>query len=84
MSAILIVIGATGSQKGSVVNRALKDGQYKVRGITRDVNSDKAKTLAARGVELVTADLNDEQSLIKAFEVCTTPLSGEADFANAK
>lgn len=69
MSPIITVIGATGVQGGSVVDAALKSGNYKVRAITRNINSDKAKALAARGVELATADLNDEQSLIKAFEV---------------
>jgi uncharacterized protein YbjT (DUF2867 family) len=69
MSSIITVIGATGVQGGSVVDAALKSGTYKVRAITRKINSDKAKALAARGVELAIADLNDEESLIKAFEV---------------
>lgn len=69
MSQIITVIGATGVQGGSVVDAALKSGIYKVRAITRNINSDKAKALAARGVELATADLSDEQSLIKAFHV---------------
>jgi len=71
MAPILTVIGATGAQGGSVVNQALKDGKYKVRAITRNVNSDKAKALASRGVEVVAADVNDEQSLTKAFEGST-------------
>jgi uncharacterized protein YbjT (DUF2867 family) len=69
VSPIITVIGATGVQGGSVVDAALKSSIYKVRAITRNINSDKAKALAARGVELATADLNDEQSLIKAFDV---------------
>lgn len=69
MAPILTVIGATGAQGTSVVNHALKDGKYKVRAITRNVNSDKAKALASRGVEVVAADVNNEQSLTKAFEV---------------
>jgi uncharacterized protein YbjT (DUF2867 family) len=69
MAPILTVIGATGAQGGSVLNQALKDGKYKVRAITRNVNSDKAKALASRGVEVVAADVNNEQSLTKAFEV---------------
>ena len=51
------------------MNAALEDGTYKVRAITRNVNSEKAKDLASRGVELATADVNSEQSLTKAFEV---------------
>ncbi len=74
MSPILSVIGATGAQGSSVVNSALKDGTYKVRAITRKVDSDKAKALAAKGVEVVAADLNDEESLVKAFEVRTTDI----------
>lgn len=53
------------------MNAALQDGTYKVRAVTRNVNSEKAKALAARGVEVVTADINSEQSLVKAFEVRT-------------
>lgn len=69
MAPILTVLGATGSQGGSVVNSALTEGVYKVRAVTRNVNSDKAKALAARGVEVVTADLNDQKSLVRVFEV---------------
>ena len=79
MSLILTVVGATGAQGGSVVNSALKSGTYKVRAITRNVNSEKAKALAARGVEIVAADINDEKSLIRAFNVskyyCLHPAS---------
>lgn len=69
MSQVLTVIGATGAQGSSVVNHALKDGKYKVRAITRNVTSSKAKALASRGVEVVSADINSEESLLKAFEV---------------
>jgi hypothetical protein len=71
MSQLLTVVGATGTQGTSLIDNALKDGTYKVRGLTRNINSEKAKALAARGVEVVRADINDEQSLIKAFEGST-------------
>ena len=66
---ILTVVGATGAQGSSVVNSALKSGLYTVRAITRNATSDKAKDLTARGAQVVTADLNDQASLVKAFEV---------------
>jgi hypothetical protein len=69
MSKILTVVGATGAQGGSVVASALKSGTYKVRGVTRNVESTSAKALTAQGVEMVTADTNDLESLVKAFEV---------------
>lgn len=69
MSKILTVLGATGVQGGSVVTAALKSNLYKVRAITRNVNSDAAKALSAQGVDVVAANLDDEESLVKAFEV---------------
>ncbi|KAF1344378.1 hypothetical protein BDV97DRAFT_52299 [Delphinella strobiligena] len=68
MSKILTVLGATGVQGGSVVTAALKSNLYKVRAITRNVNSDAAKALSAQGVDVVAANLDDEESLVKAFE----------------
>lgn len=69
MSKLITVVGATGAQGGSVVASALKSGNYKVRGITRNINSEAAKALTAQGVEMVSADANDEASLVKAFKV---------------
>jgi uncharacterized protein YbjT (DUF2867 family) len=69
MSKILTVIGATGTQGGSVAAAALSSGKYDVRGVTRDINSDASKALRSKGVEMIVADWNDEQSLVKAFEV---------------
>ena len=69
MPPILTVVGATGVQGGSVVDAALASGTYQIRAVTRDIQSDKAQALAAQGVQLVAADLNDEQSLVKAFDV---------------
>jgi uncharacterized protein YbjT (DUF2867 family) len=71
MSKLLVVVGATGQQGGSVVDSILGDAQlrkeYKIRGTTRDPGSDKGRALAKKGVEVVAADVNDEGSLRKAF-----------------
>ncbi|KAJ4992423.1 NmrA-like family protein [Stagonosporopsis vannaccii] len=66
-SKTIVVLGATGNQGGSVVNTYLQDSQWKIRAVTRNVNSEKAKKLASRGVEVVSADLGDPTSLEKAF-----------------
>lgn len=42
--------------------------KYHVRGLTRDTTSTKSKKLAEQGVELVQADLDDAESLQRAFE----------------
>ncbi|KAL1742101.1 hypothetical protein HDZ31DRAFT_84366 [Schizophyllum fasciatum] len=68
---IITVLGATGKQGGSVVNSILNDAaassKFTVRAITRDIQKDSAKALAAKGVEVVAADLNDKDSLRRAF-----------------
>ena len=67
---IIAVIGATGAQGGGLVSAILNDpnGGFVPRAITRNVNSDKAKSLAEKGVEVVQADLDDAASLEKAFK----------------
>jgi uncharacterized protein YbjT (DUF2867 family) len=67
---IIAVMGATGAQGGGVVRAILNDpsGGFVARAITRDVNSDKAKELAKLGAEVVAADLDNPESITKAFE----------------
>lgn len=69
MSKIIAVIGATGIQGSGVVNAFLKDPTWKIRAITRNPSSDKAKALTAQGVEVVSAELDNIESLKKAFAV---------------
>ncbi|MFO1304451.1 MAG: NmrA/HSCARG family protein [Burkholderiales bacterium] len=65
----IAVVGATGAQGGGLVRAILADrqGGFAARAITRDVNSDKAKELAALGAEVVAGDVDDEASLARAF-----------------
>jgi uncharacterized protein YbjT (DUF2867 family) len=67
---IIAVVGATGAQGGGLVRAILadKNGPFRPRALTRDVNSPKAKALAAAGAELATADLDDPATLRRAFE----------------
>ena len=66
---IIAVVGATGAQGGGLVRAILNDtnGSFTVRAVTRDVQSDKAKGLAALGAKVVAADLDSPESLKKAF-----------------
>ncbi|KZO94727.1 NAD(P)-binding protein [Calocera viscosa TUFC12733] len=65
---LVAVCGATGKQGGSVVNALLRHGGYRIRGLTRDLNSPSSQALAAQGVEVVTAEPFDKPSLLKAFK----------------
>ena len=66
---IIAVVGATGAQGGGLVRAILADptGGFAARALTRDVNSEKAKALAAAGAEVVAADVDDAASLRRAF-----------------
>lgn len=71
MTKTIAVLGATGQQGGGVANVLLKTPGWKVRAITRNPASEKAKALASQGAEVVAANIDDEESLVKAFEVST-------------
>src|SRR5208337_2810668 len=66
---IIAVVGATGAQGGGLVRaiQADKRGPFAVRALVRDVNSEKAKELAKLGAEVVAADVDDVESLKRAF-----------------
>jgi uncharacterized protein YbjT (DUF2867 family) len=66
---IIAVLGSTGSQGGGLAQAILTDPAktFAVRAITRDPNKDKAKALADKGAEVVAANLDDVESLKKAF-----------------
>ena len=66
---IIAVVGATGAQGSGLVRAILQDpsGEFAARAITRDVNSEKAKELAKLGAEVVAANVDDVESLKKAF-----------------
>jgi uncharacterized protein YbjT (DUF2867 family) len=61
-----LIIGATGQQGGSVIN-ALDGRGHDIVAFVRDDQSDKAQALAARGVDLVVGDLDDQASIETAF-----------------
>ncbi|EEP72294.1 NmrA family protein [Micromonospora sp. ATCC 39149] len=67
---IIAVVGATGSQGGGLVRAILDDenGPFAARALTRNPDSAAAKEFAARGVEVVQVDLDDEGGLRAAFD----------------
>ena len=66
---IIAVVGATGAQGGGLARAILADpsGGFACRAITREPNKDKANDLIRKGAEVVKADLDDMESLKKAF-----------------
>ena len=66
---IIAVLGATGAQGGGLVRAIQADpaAGFAARAVTRDVNTPKAKALAALGAEVVAANVDDAASLERAF-----------------
>lgn len=64
---LITILGITGTQGGSVANRFLTHPEWRVRGLTRNPNSAKAKGWSSRGVEIVKGDHDDLESLKTAF-----------------
>jgi len=92
---IIAVVGATGAQGGGLVRAILADpsGGFAARVLTRDVNGAKAKEFARLGAEVVAADVDNPESLKKAFDgaygaYCVTffwaHFSPEKEMAEAK
>ena len=92
---IIAVVGATGAQGGGLVRAILNDpgSGFAVRALTRKVDSDKATALKKTGAEVVPADLDDVESLKRAFAgaygvfLLTSfweHFSGEKELAQAK
>jgi uncharacterized protein YbjT (DUF2867 family) len=67
---IIVVFGATGAQGGGLAHAILNDpnSEFAVRAVTRNRGSDKAKALAKIGAEIVTADIDDPQSMKRVLK----------------
>lgn len=92
---IIAIVGATGAQGGGLLRAIVNDpsGGFAARALTRDVNSDKAKALVKLGAEVVAANLDDVESMKRAFAgaygaFCLTNFwehfSPEKEYAQAK
>ena len=66
---VIAIMGATGAQGGGLVRAIHTDrtGSFAARAITRKLDSEKARALAALGVEVVVGDADDPPSLERAF-----------------
>ncbi|KAL8944447.1 MAG: hypothetical protein Q9211_000589 [Gyalolechia sp. 1 TL-2023] len=97
MPKTLAVFGATGKQGRSVLDFVLNDPElsqkYEIRAITRDLDSEKAKSLRGK-VQVVQGDVRDRASLEKALTgvhtvfAMTNPIfapgGGEIEYDSAK
>ena len=67
---VIAVTGATGAQGGGLARALLSDPEsaFLVRAITRNPESEAALALRRLGADVVRADLDDADSLLRAFD----------------
>ena len=69
MSKTILVIGGTGRQGSGFIDHVQRSNSlHKLKIITRFSNSNEAKKLVARGVEVLNGSLFDESFLSHAFK----------------
>ena len=80
-SRVILVTGATGLQGGSVV-AALMERGHAARGLTRNLESDSARALSERGIDVRRGEFTDPESLAAALDgvdsafLVSTPFEG--------
>ncbi len=62
----ILITGVTGQQGGAVA-RALRGTGFRLRGLTRKPDGERAAALARNGVEIIKGDLDDEVTLRRAL-----------------
>ncbi|NII82695.1 MULTISPECIES: NmrA/HSCARG family protein [unclassified Pedobacter] len=66
---LITIVGVLGKQGLSAARTLLESGQYRVRGITRRIDSPEAQLLAQKGAELISLPLNlgYKKDFVEAF-----------------
>ncbi|PPJ23679.1 hypothetical protein C5E45_27510 [Nocardia nova] len=89
MEQVVFVTGATGQQGGAVADRLLADG-WRVRVLTRRPDSDRARSLARAGAQVIAGSLEDPATIARCvdgaygvYSVHPGPLSPEQDEVKA-
>ena len=68
MTKLIVIIGITGNQGGSVASTFLQDPKWRIRGLTRNPSSPESQRLSAQGIEIVQANLHDPNTLRDVFK----------------
>lgn len=66
----ILVTGATGQQGRAVVDALLSGefGEHEVYGLTRDLTTERARSLVERGVHVVAGDMRDHDRMVTLLE----------------
>jgi len=65
---LIVVFGGTGNQGGSVLKSLLKEKRFRLRTLTRNIHSKKAKKLASKGVEVFCGNMHQIEDLRHVYD----------------
>ncbi|KAF2086486.1 NAD(P)-binding protein [Saccharata proteae CBS 121410] len=65
---LIVIVGMTGNQGGSVVDVYINQSGRKIRGISRDPTKESSRGWSDRGVEMMAADVDDVAGLKEVFK----------------
>ncbi|PVH82302.1 putative NAD dependent epimerase/dehydratase [Cadophora sp. DSE1049] len=75
MSKLIVIVGITGKQGGSVATFFSTVPNWRIRGLTRNPSSPKALHYSSLGIEIMAADLSTPSTLTAAFAGATAIFS---------
>ncbi|KAM5353191.1 hypothetical protein ACJZ2D_016914 [Fusarium nematophilum] len=68
MTKLIVILGVNGNQGASVADVFLQEPGWTLRGVTRDLTTASSIAWQKKGVEMVAADQDDPESIVKAFQ----------------
>ncbi|CAF2821523.1 unnamed protein product [Rotaria sp. Silwood2] len=68
MKPLIVVVGATGRQGGSVIDALINSNKWTIRGLSRNITSEDSQKLIAKGVEMVSCNIDSLDECLEAFK----------------
>ncbi|CAF2112324.1 unnamed protein product [Rotaria magnacalcarata] len=68
MKPVIVVVGATGQQGGSVINALINSNRWTVRGLSRNISSEGSQKLIANGVQMISCNIDCFDECVEAFK----------------
>ncbi|CAF3636905.1 unnamed protein product [Rotaria socialis] len=68
MKPVIVVVGATDQQGGSVINALINSNKWTVRGLSRNISSEGSQKLIANGVQIISCNIDCFDECVEAFK----------------
>ncbi|CAM4930922.1 unnamed protein product [Rotaria socialis] len=68
MKPVIVVVGATGQQGGSVINALINSNKWTVRGLSRNISLEGSQKLIANGAQMISCNIDCFDECVEAFK----------------